>query len=308
MRLSIVIPTHSRRGALARVLDALARQAPEVDGALETIVVDDGSTDDTRPFLECRAPDAANVAAIFQENSGPGRARNAGAARARGARLVFLGDDTVPEPGFLSAHAAPPEGGEPIAVLGYTSWDGERMRVTPFLRHLNENGAQFGYALIEDPENVPFNFFYTSNVSLPRRTFESLGGFDTRFPAAAWEDVELAYRATRAKEPLRIVYRPSARTRHEHPTSVASVLSRQRENGRSAAVFAAAHPELAGWLGLDDARRLPERAPASEALASRALALLDPLGLPLPRRLYDKVLRRPYLEALRDGVASVPPR
>jgi GT2 family glycosyltransferase len=308
VRLSIVIPTHSRRATLARVLDALARQAPEVDGALETIVVDDGSTDDTRGFLERRPPDAANVTAAFQENAGPGRARNAGAARARGARLVFLGDDTVPEPGFLATHAAPPDDGPPVAILGYTAWDDERMRVTPFLRHLNENGAQFGYALIRDPENVPFNFFYTSNVSLPRRAFETLGGFDTRFPAAAWEDVELAYRATRAKEALRIVYRPSARTRHEHPTSIDAVLSRQRENGRSAAVFAAAHPELAGWLGIDDALRLPEREPAYESLALRALALLDPLGVPLPRRVYDKVLRRPYLEALREGAASVPPR
>src|SRR5205085_11358539 len=112
---------------------------------------------------------------LSQEHAGPAAARNRGAAAARGERLVFLGDDVVPQPGFLAAHAAPPS--EAAAVLGYTTWDAARMRVTPFLTHLNERGAQFGYALVKDPEDVSFNFFYASNVSLPRETFSALGGF-----------------------------------------------------------------------------------------------------------------------------------
>ncbi|HKC24016.1 MAG TPA: glycosyltransferase [Thermoanaerobaculia bacterium] len=303
MSLSVVIPTHGRRAILARVLDALAAQAGEV-AELETIVVDDGSRDDTQELLGLRRADAANVAVLRQKNAGPACARNAGAAAARGARLVFLGDDTVPEPGFLATHAAPPERGRPVAVLGYTTWDTERMRVTPFLTHLNERGAQFGYALIADPEDVPFNFFYTSNVSLPRDAFFALGGFDVSFPSAAWEDVELAYRASRAKERLLIVYRPSARARHEHPTTLESVLRRQRASGRAAALFARKHPELSAWLGVDEARMLGWSRPLGVAAAARALAALDPLGLPLPRRVYDKVLRRPYLEGLREALAE----
>jgi len=305
VRLSVVIPTRGREASLAGVLDALASLAGEVGGGLETIVVDDGSTDGTPAFLAARPKDAASVRALRQESAGPARARNAGAAAARGERLVFLGDDTVPEPGFLATHAAPPEREGPVAVLGYTAWDRSRMRVTPFLTHLNEKGAQFGYGLIRDPENVPFNFFYTSNVSLPRETFLSLGGFDESFPSAAWEDVELAYRASRAKEPLVIVYRPAARTRHAHPTTVASALARQRASGRAAAVFARKHPELAKWLGAD-AARAPGRASLREAAASRAIALLDPLGIPLPSSVYEAVLRRPYLDALSEALADRP--
>src|SRR5205085_10706294 len=97
-----------------------------------------------------------------------------------------------------------------------------RMRITPLLVHLHGQGTQFGYALLKDPEDVPFNFFYTSNVSLPRTLFLSLGGFDTTFRAAAWEDIELAYRASRERG-LRMVYRPAARCRHDHPTDLDAV-------------------------------------------------------------------------------------
>jgi GT2 family glycosyltransferase len=307
VRLSVVVPTHDRRESLARVLAALASSAGEVAGGVETIVVDDGSTDGTKDLLGSRAPDAANVSVLSQANAGPARARNAGAAAARGERLVFLGDDTVPEPGFLAAHASPPErGGRPVAVLGYTTWDRARMRVTPFLVHLNENGAQFGYGLIADPEDVPFNFFYTSNVSLPRAAFLAAGGFDESFRGAAWEDVELAYRMTRGRDGLVLVYRPAARTSHAHPTSVASALARQKASGRSAALFAAKHPDLAGWLGMDSAAALPHGGSFAAALAAVAVKALDPLGIPLPEKVYDVVLRRPYLEALRGTLENRP--
>src|SRR5947199_137384 len=78
------------------------------------------------------------------------------------------------------------------ACLGYTGWPpGER--VTAFMDYINDYGLQFGYKLIRDGDIVPFNFFYTSNISIDRLV---LGHepFDTTFPAAAWEDIELAFR------------------------------------------------------------------------------------------------------------------
>ena len=49
---SVVIPTHNRISMLQRVLDALEQQrdAPE----FETIVINDGSTDDTEKILSQR--------------------------------------------------------------------------------------------------------------------------------------------------------------------------------------------------------------------------------------------------------------
>ena len=243
---SVVIPTYERLDVLPEVLAGLASQraAP----AFEVVVVDDGSRDATPDFLAgYRGPLALQL--LRQENGGPAAARNAGVAAANGELVAFLGDDTVPEPEWLAAHAAAHEarrGRGPLAVLGYTGWH-RRMRTTPFLRYINEHGLQFGYALIDEPEKVPFNFFYTSNVSLPRELLLA-EPFDLRFPHAAWEDVELSYRLHRRG--LTMVYEPAARTAHLHPTDFARFSGRQERAGESAVVFFRLHPELGGFLGL----------------------------------------------------------
>lgn len=304
--ISVVIPTFDRLTELERTLAALESERAGLPFGVEIVVVDDGSRDGTGPYLAEWAGRTPGVKVISQENSGPARARNRGAAAAEGEIVLFLGDDTVPEPGFLSAHEKAHRlgGSGPLAVLGYTTWDEERMRVTPFLTHLNENGAQFGYSIIPDPDDVPFNYFYTSNVSLPRGTFLALGGFDEEFPHAAWEDVEFAYRAARADPALRMVYRPTARTRHNHPTNIASFRRRQRKAGEAAATFARKHPELAGWLGLEEAKVRAGSRPLRLALQELAVRLLDPFGIPLPGGVYDRVLRWDYLRGIRSVVSA----
>ncbi|MEO6325853.1 MAG: glycosyltransferase [Thermoanaerobaculia bacterium] len=300
--LSVVIPTHDRRESLERVLDALELQRGDVPGPVEIIVVDDGSVDGTAVELARRA---GSCVALRQSQAGPARARNRGAQAASGQTLLFLGDDTVPEPCFLSTHAraqAEESARGPCAVLGYTTWDRSRMKVTPLLRHLNERGLQFGFSLIEDPENVPFNFFYTSNVSMPRLTFLELGGFDETFPFAAWEDVEFAFRARRAAVPLRMVYRPAARVSHDHPTSLPAFRARQLRAGSAAAVFAAKHPEMKEWLGVGAARLVSQQRPWRLALLDSVVASLDGLGIPLPGRLYDSLFRWDYLSGLKSGL------
>ncbi len=124
--------------------------------------------------------------------------------------------------------------------------------MTPFLHHINEYGLQFGYGLIEDPEAVPFNFFYTSNISLSRALLYEAELFDTSFPHAAWEDIEIAYRLT--GRGMRILYRPEAVARHYHDISFASFRRRQQSAGESAARFYEKHPELSGFLGVSEAR------------------------------------------------------
>ena len=166
MTFSVVIPTYRRPDTLFSVLDALAAQkgAPE----FEVFVVDDGSGGETPGLLAAYRPPYP-FRFVSQDNGGPAAARNRGVREARGKTILFLGDDTVPEPELLAVHgqthAAPRA--YPVAVLGYTTWPRE-LAVSPFLHHINEYGLQFGYGLIDDPEAVPFNFFYTSNVSLPR--------------------------------------------------------------------------------------------------------------------------------------------
>ncbi|HTO76599.1 MAG TPA: glycosyltransferase [Thermoanaerobaculia bacterium] len=297
---SVVIPTYQRPETLFRVLDALAAQAGAP--AFEVVVVDDGSRDDTPARLAAYAP-RYPFRHLAQENAGPAAARNLGVREAAGQLILFLGDDTVPEPNLLAVHARAHKEPRPdaVAVLGYTTWPSER-RVSPFLHHINEYGLQFGYGLIEDPERVPFNFFYTSNISLPRALLLEVGLFDTTFPFAAWEDIEIAYRLTRRG--MRIVYRAEAVTRHHHDISFASFRRRQESSGESAAVFFGKHPELEDFLGVQEARALPPREGAGARWLAFWAGLAESWELPGGRRAVDRVLRRDYLRGLRRGLST----
>jgi glycosyltransferase involved in cell wall biosynthesis len=301
---SVVIPTYKRLPMLIRVLDAL--EAQQATPQFEVIVIDDGSGDDTANVMQARR--AKNYSLTFQSqpNSGPGRARNRGVGLAAGHYVLFIGDDTVPEPRFLAEHARShgDAADDPkLACLGYTGWPaGER--ITAFMDYINDFGLQFGYKLIRDGEIVPFNFFYTSNISIDRQLL-GLEPFDTTFPAAAWEDIELAFRLDALG--LKIRYNAQAITRHYHPMTVDSFARRQYTVGRSGAIFYRKHPELAGFLGVHE---LETRTLANDnrlAHLRRRARLGERFRLLATNRVFETLMREHYLRGLRDGLAAAPP-
>ena len=97
---SVIIPTYNRaRLAAIAVESALAQTHP----AIEVIVVDDGSTDDTPDKL---AKFGGRIRVVRQANAGVGAARNAGMALARGAFIALLDSDDRWLPWKISAQAA----------------------------------------------------------------------------------------------------------------------------------------------------------------------------------------------------------
>lgn len=295
---SVVIPTYNRMDTLPEVLDALDTQ--EEPPEFEVIVVDDGSTDGTWEYLEERRSSIPTLT-LRQENAGPALARNWGVERASGDRVAFLGDDTVPQRGWLRAHAeaATSFGDHPLlAVIGYTAWH-PRMKLSPFLRYINEYGLQFGYALIEDRDDVPFNFFYTSNLSLPRRALAE-EPFDLGFPYPAWEDIEVAYRLK--KQGLRLVYRPEAQVLHDHPTDLRRFMGRQEKAGYSAVVFHQRHPELGGFLGLSPEGPPPMPSVTRQRFRERMARVMHNIQVPVKTpRLWEDILRFYYVAGLHRG-------
>jgi len=302
MRASVVIPTYNRLPELQRVVAGLSTQTRRPDVELEIVIVDDGSDDGTGHWLDAAGRDKG-WKVCSQENSGPATARNRGVESASGDVVLFLGDDTIPQPGWLMAHLEEHRlfgGTGPLAVLGHTSFPAESE--SPFMRFINEYGAQFGYSIIEDPGAVPFNFFYTSNVSLPRIEFLRHGGFREDFPAAAWEDIEFSYRAQR--DGLRLRYQPRARAIHEHCVRPRTFCRRQRTSGHSAAIFRNIHPELSSLLGVERALR---------PVPFRGLTRLCLLGLVeigerveglVPARMYQRFLDLCYEDGLAEGLHS----
>lgn len=247
---SVVIPTHNRKEVLAMVLKALEAQARAP--SFETVVVDDGSRDGTFTWLE-HYSSKVPLRVFKQMSSGPAAARNLGIREARGQHIAFLGDDTIPDQSWLFEHQeARRRKTEEVAVVGLTEWH-PRISSSPFGDWLNNQGKQFGYALIDKPDEVPFNFFYTSNLSVPRSLLVE-APFREEFPHAAWEDIELGYRLIH-KGGLRLVYNSKALTLHDHPTVLVQSMRRQQIVGASAVLFWRLHPELKDWLRISTARR-----------------------------------------------------
>ena len=97
---SVVIPTHNDCEWLPRSIGSAAAQtlAP-----LEILVIDDGSTDDTRAV--CEAMGVANLHYHYQMNQGVSATRNRGAALARADYVVFLDADDELKPEALATYA-----------------------------------------------------------------------------------------------------------------------------------------------------------------------------------------------------------
>lgn len=293
---SVIIPTYNRLDVLPEVLEAL--EAQKEAPAFEVVVVDDGSSDGTGDFLDAYRGSLA-LTVLHQENRGPAVARNQGVARAEGERVAFLGDDTVPSPGWLAAHDRAWQGQKRdplVAIIGYTAWH-PRMRLTPFLRYINEQGPQFGYALIEDPNEVPFNFFYTSNLSLDRQLLIQ-EPFDLGFPYAAWEDIELSYRLQ--KHGMRLIYASPATVAHDHPTDLGRFSERQERAGYSAIVFNGLHPELGGFLGVGPGGPPPVPSARRQRVREVLARLLQMMPVVTPR-LWEDLLRFHYIQGLHRG-------
>jgi glycosyltransferase involved in cell wall biosynthesis len=90
-RVSVVIPAFDRADVIRRTLESLARQSYE---NVEVIVVDDGSTDDTRAIVEGFAKESRRPVTYFrQENRGCAAARNQGLRLATGELFAFLDSD-----------------------------------------------------------------------------------------------------------------------------------------------------------------------------------------------------------------------
>ena len=86
---TVVIPTYNRASTIGATLDSVMSQTYR---ALEIVVVDDGSTDDTQQVLEAFSSHIIN---IRQGNQGVAAARNAGITGSSGSIVMFLDSDDL---------------------------------------------------------------------------------------------------------------------------------------------------------------------------------------------------------------------
>ena len=87
---SIIIPSFNYAHYLSRAISSIHQQT---NSNYEILIVDDGSTDNTRPISEQLTSQHPNIHYYYQENQGPAAARNLGAVKSIGRYIIFLDAD-----------------------------------------------------------------------------------------------------------------------------------------------------------------------------------------------------------------------
>jgi len=231
--LSVIIPTYNRLEKLQKTLRCLAEQTLSKEN-FEVIVVDDGSTDGTKDFMENSFSSKDLSWKYFSlQHGGPGKARNLGIEKSSGDLILFCGDDTHPAKDLLEIHKKHHENKSGTALLGIALWN-EEEKTTQYMHYLAPAGPQFHYNTIKDTANAGFDHFYTCNISLAKKWLVE-EKFDERFVNGAFEDIELGLRLE--KKGLKIFFEKSAKVFHSHYYDEENFSSRMEKVGRAFVLF-----------------------------------------------------------------------
>ena len=274
---SVVIPAF-RDGAraLAAARQTRSQHLPP-DVALEIVVVDDGSDDDTAARLGALSTSEARVLRLTS-NQGRSAARNAGADAATGDILVFMDSDCLPVgDAFLATHLKALASGAVAstgAVTGYGGgfWERYQREASQRRERQHREGMQYAGS--------------SQNLAVRREAFVAVGGFDTGYRRYGFEDRDLLLRLATLG---RIVWSSEAAVRHLDQFDLAQVSRKMAEAGAlSSPRFAGAHPtayRALGFARLDARQRRWLRAPGR---------VLDAALPPLTRGL-DLLLQRGWI-------------
>jgi cellulose synthase/poly-beta-1,6-N-acetylglucosamine synthase-like glycosyltransferase len=209
---SIIIPTFNGASRIGNCLDALLEQAAWRD--FEILVVNDGSTDNTADVAR-RYP---TVLLIDQANAGPAAARNRGAMESSGKVLVFTDDDCVPTPHWLDSMLAPFVEPEVVGVKG-----AYRTRQKSLVARFVQIEYEDRYGLMNAADSI--DFVDTYSAAFRRERFLEMNGYDTAFPVACAEDVELSYRMS--KVGWKMKFASDAIVYHTHPDTLRAYLAKK---------------------------------------------------------------------------------
>jgi len=255
-RVSVIIPTYNRADLVGRAVRSAVEQSYPLH---QIIIVDDGSSDDTRAAL---APYLGQVCYIYQENQGVSGARNRGIQEATGDLVAFLDSDDVWEPWKIEMQVACLKQFPDLTMLGTNAWtvshNGEKrsdfIRTYSVYKLFERVRSRFSeqYLIVGDRSGTLYfgdfsspmflgNFFLTSTVIVRRDVLQRAGAFDLEMRNAG-EDYDLFWRISELG-PVGVIDIPAARFRRGGIDHLHSSPEMALSNLRAINRFLQSHPD-----------------------------------------------------------------
>lgn len=220
IKISIVIPNYNGRQLLEKNLPKVIVACQNC----EIIVVDDASTDDSVDFIKKFYPQIKLVA--HQKNQRFAAACNSGVKAGQGETIVLLNTDVDPEINFLKPLISHFDDLRVFAV-GCQEKDIQDGKI--ILSGRAEARFERGFLVHwrANDQNQPETFWAAAgSMAVSREKYLKLGGMDTLFRPAYYEDIDLSWRAKEMG--WKVLFEPKSVVNHHHETTNISVFSRQQ--------------------------------------------------------------------------------
>ena len=192
---SVVIPTFNRAENLKR---ALASVLGQTITDIEVIVVDDGSTDQTREVLSQNHDSRLLVEYLHKNSGGPAIPRNVGVWKARGEWLAFLDSDDWWEPEHLASKLAAMAKSGTSAACGNAFVFSAGISESPLLQ-INTTALETLHGSmpthLELASLLRDNLIITSTVVMRREDVIRVDGFPSHVNGPVFEDYAVWLRA-----------------------------------------------------------------------------------------------------------------